>query len=154
MPNPPKESVDSLSSQLQALRSRHADIKAIASELDVRLARLCNWISQLPGRVETGFTAPDPDGDEHGELFIRVHRLGKAWSISTAWVYDNDYDGMKFTPIAESGIKVKLEVLSAAPRIVERMVKSQAFLSQQITEVNKAFDDFARQAGMPEVGGA
>src|SRR6266571_144154 len=120
---------------IQKIEGGSKRVNDLATKLSDRILAFEQWLSGLKGRVETELWESE---DQFSYFVLRLHRSGKQWIISHAWVHQQQMameDPPDWTPLKDSPVEIKLRAVSLFPKLLERIVKAQDELVEKLTNV-------------------
>jgi hypothetical protein len=142
---PPSELIQSISTKAESVQNA-------AAELTARIERFQEFLSRLPGRVETDFYGWHPDAisedDAHNmSLVLRLHREGKDWILSCGTHHKeaehlDPFYSVRFRPLDEASIKWKMAAVKQFPDLLQAIEKSQDKFVEELKKVAADYDSF------------
>ncbi len=136
-----------------------AEIETLTAALNDRIQKLESWLAELPGRVETKVTIPDPDDPENYKFSLRLKR--STWALhyqylertttpqGILWPTTNDWRAVR-----SAGLDAKMATVEAFPALLARMQEAQENLVARLREANTKFDRHADAVGLTHEEGA
>lgn len=151
-----------LSEKLHAATARHGqlrldrgaeEIKRLTTGLDGRIVALESWLKNLPGRVETHVTIPDPTEPETRAFQLLLQR--STWKLVCRYVgkLPNNVGWAELSawkPVTESRLDEKIAAMDAIEALFAKMEAAQSSLVARLREANKKYDLIAVQLGIPK----
>jgi hypothetical protein len=138
---------------LTSIDAKASDVRSAATELSARITWFEDYLSKLPGRVETEYHGPHPDAttinqQEEMALVLKLHREGKAWILSVGSYHEHfttPEDPIDFKPLADASLKYKIAAVKMFPNLLAAIETSQSKLVQELNAATAEFDAFASQ---------
>ena len=149
-PREPKQIIDEI--EKGAIR-----IGQLATEMSGRILWFEDWLSRLPGKVETRlYEYYEPDQFGRSFFALKLHRSGKRWIVSHASGFEphsgEDYEP-SWEPVSEATLETKVKSITLFPKLLDEILRAQIALTTRLSEAQVAFDAFASKLGEPRVGG-
>ena len=132
---PPSEVLDSI-------RLKSKEVKEATDALSSRIQLLQDFITNLPGRVETYFYTRHPDhNDPEIHLEFWIHRDGKDWVIDWDICSDRHPEEVnQWKRLADAPLRVKLSALHAFPEMLAAIENAQVDFASMIRSSVADFD--------------
>lgn len=151
----------SASDLLQAIESNSSIVRDAANALTHRIVAFEEYLSKVPGRVETALRCEHPDIHEGtAYLVIAFQRQGKEWGLYygterpqlpgnfTLGALLSPRQPTEFKPLRDAPLKYKVAAISQLPDLLQAMIKTQSELADEIVRATSDFDAFASTIGV------
>jgi len=125
-----------------------------ASALSDRIRRLQEFLSKLPGRVETHLTIGRWDGIADLHLVVRFHRTGRHWIFSYDFYHEHHPDeDSNWRQLVDAPLEVKIAVVNKLPELLSEMLSSQQTMIHLLDSAHETLNTLAAEFGLDEKEG-
>ena len=137
---------------VKAISEKSKSVRDFATELSSRIVEFQDYLANLPGRVEAYAWGRHPDADDNDEdqqafgplqLGLFLHREGKDWVLSCGENHAADDSPVKWKPLHEASLKVKIAAIKLFPDLLHAIETSQDELVAEIMQAMSEYDSFA-----------
>ncbi len=110
----------------KSLQEGSLAVRQAAEQLSAKLVSFTEWLSKLPGRVDTAYS--------FDSSFLYFKREGKSWSLKLA------VGGKEARDISECTLMEKIKVVHILPEFMEALAVSQSALLNRLQDACMRLD--------------
>lgn len=135
---------------LDSISKKSAKLREHATALTERIKFFEEYLSKLPGRVDTEYFGTHPDAvtleeKKAMQFSIKLHRSGKSWALSysTFSLATGDPDSTtEYKPLIDAPLKIKIAAMRLFPDFLAAIGDHQDQLVHEIAGATADFDQF------------